>query len=120
MSEVCATAKIKDEEGNLVEEKTACVEYDFGDSIQDAIEKFGEDVVFSNFKQAATISLQSRIRSWVQAGKEGDDLQEEASNWKPGMRTVSRKSPTEKLKDLLAGKSPEEIAALLQEAGIAA
>lgn len=117
---VSATAKIKDENGNLKEEVTEEVSYDFGSDLDDAVERFGADVVFTNFKQSATIALQGRMRAHIQQGLRGDDLQAKVDEWRPGIKTVTRKSPSEKVKDLLAGKSPEEIANILREAGLAA
>lgn len=113
MQEVSATAKLKDEEGKLTgEESTSTVEYDFGENLEDAVAKFGDEVVFSAFKRSAVIDLQSNMRRWI---LNGDDCQEKADEWQPGVKTITRKSPVEKLRDLLKGKSPEEIATLLQQ-----
>lgn len=123
--EVSATAKIKDaESGEVKEEITETVQYDFGENVLDAVDKFGEEVVFTNFKQSAVIALQSRMRSLVVGSKDtpgvrGKALQKAVSEWKPGVKTITRKSPAEKIKGLLEGKSPEEIAELLKQAGIA-
>lgn len=117
-----ANAKLKDSEGKLTgetEEREGSVEYDFGDNLDEAAERFGAEAVFNQYKQAAVISLQSRMRSALSQGKTDDELQEVADNWKPGARQVTRKSPSEKLADLFKGKTPEEIQTLLQEAGIA-
>jgi len=116
---VSATAKIKDEGGNVVEEVTEEVNYDFGSNLDEAVQKFGAEVVFTNFKQSATIALQGRMRAHISQGARGTDLQAKVDEWKPGVKSMTRKSPSDKVKDLLSGKSPEEIAKILQEAGIA-
>lgn len=112
---VNATAKIKDEAGNVVEERTGEVDYDFGENVADAAKNFGEDVVFSQFKQAAIISLQSVMRRAIQGGKTGKDLQEAVSAWKPGMKTITRKSPQEKVQEAFATMSAEDRKELLKQ-----
>ena len=123
MTEVSATAKVKDEAGNVTGEVEATINYDFGETLQESIDLFGEEVVFTNFKQSAIIACQSRMRAAMiggkdTAGKTGDELQAAIAEWKPGVKSMSRKSPVDKLKALLEGKSPEEIATLLQSAGV--
>lgn len=114
-----AKAKIKDKEtGEVTGEASATCTYDFGTDIDSAVALFGADVVFNNFRQNAVISAQSRMRSLMNQGLSGDELQAKISEWKPGIKTLTRKSPVDKLKDLLSGRSPEEIAALIAAAGI--
>ena len=116
--EISAKSKIKDEDGEVVEEVSATATYDFGDNLEASVALFGEEVVHNNFKQNAVISAQSRMRALLGQGLSGDELQAKLDEWKPGVKTSTRKSPVDKLKDLLAGRSPEEIAALIAEAGI--
>lgn len=117
---VKATIKEKNEKGEVTSETsvTGSCTYDFGETLDDAVALFGAEVVMNNFKQNAVISAQSRMRALLVQGLEGDALQEKLDEWKPGVKTSTRKSPVDKLKDLLAGRSPEEIAALIAEAGI--
>lgn len=102
------------------------VEYDFGENLQEAVEMFGDDVVFSKFKAAATVDLQSVIRrNMFDEQGEGDDktlipvdaetVQERISDWRPGVTTRVTKSPKEKALDAMKNMSPEEIKALLAE-----
>lgn len=65
------TAKTKDG-------KVYSAEYDFGDNLADAGAKFGEEVVFTNFRKSSTVDLQAHLR------RGGD-----AATWKPGIRTVA-------------------------------
>jgi len=115
---ISATAKIKDEDGNVTAEVEESITYDLGSNLDDAVSKFGAEVVFTNFKQSAVIAAQGRMRSLIQKGSRGDDLQTKMNEWKPGIKTVTRKSPAEKVKELLAGKSSDEIAAILAQAGL--
>lgn len=117
-TQVTATAKLKDEGGNVTAEVEGTIDYDFGGTLSEAVDLFGEEVIFTNFKQSAVIACQSRIRAALQQGKEGDDLQLAILEWKPGVKSISRKSPADKLKALLEGKSPEDIAAMLADAGV--
>ena len=124
-----------------VEAKTAefespiAVDYDFGDNLEEAVEKFGAEVVYTNFKQSAIISLQSNMRGKFRsleskAQKEGKvvdwtdtewrdnatlEAQVAADGWKPGIRTATGKSKEEKARDLLGQLTPEQRAALLAQ-----
>lgn len=116
--EIQATATMKDSEGNATDEKiSGTVQFDFGENLKGAVKLFGEDVVLAQFHQAVVVSLQGIMRRHIQGGKAGKDLQDAVNEWKPGVKTTVRKSSAEKLKDIFAGKSPEEIATILKEAG---
>ena len=73
--------------------KSGTVEYDFGDDLQEATDKFGGEVVFSNFRQHAVVALQNVISGALKAGK---DVQEVVNKWKLGM-AKPKKSEAEKL-----------------------
>ena len=99
------------------------VQYDFGSTLDEAVEKFGGDVVFSRFRAAATVDLQGVMRRHMQdqlgkddkvtqAEKTDDEINEIVAGWKPGL-AKPKKSPGDKLKDLLANMDPEARAALL-------
>jgi len=62
-------------------EKT--LQFDFGDNLDQAVEMFGKEVVFTNYVQAAKISLQSLMRSRMEKGSNVDEL---SSIWKPGVQ----------------------------------
>lgn len=100
--------------------RVAKVNYDFGDNLEQMVERFGKEVVHSNAKQAIRISLQSRLRSAMDVA-EGEkepsdkDLQANADSWKPGVASATRKSPVEKAKESVSKLSPEERKALLAE-----
>jgi len=61
----------------------ATIQYDFGDNLDDAINKFGGEVVFSNFVQSAKISLQALMRTRLE---KGGNVLELAEIWKPGIQ----------------------------------
>lgn len=106
MTEQSIAATVKLDDGKeLVGEFT----YDFGDNLQEAIEKFGEEVVYARFKAAVVVDVQGVARR-LMSGKEpkkGKALQDAINEWKPGVQR-SRKSKTEKALAILEGMSDEE------------
>ena len=86
IQEVIAKKKVGEEE------KTGTVAFDFGNDLNDAVEKFGAEVVFSNYVQSAKIALQALIRARLDKGANVEEL---AEIWKPGV-TLER-SPVDVL-----------------------
>lgn len=75
---------IKDDDGNVV--YNSCeVSYDFGDTLDEAIEMVGTDVVFSQYISASRIALQNVVRAKMAAGVNAEQIQEIVNTWKPGM-----------------------------------
>ena len=81
--------------------------YEFGDSLEAAIEIFGKDIVWSYALRGLTIASQGHARSMIRAGKTADEIKTALETWKPGMPRISR-SPEEKIKALLDKLTPEE------------
>lgn len=110
-----------------IERDAVTVEYEFGETLEEMVELFGEDVVANRAKAAMVIDLQAGIRRHMvdQTDKDGnvttpaksdDEIQAWAASWKPGVKRVARKSAKEKLQELLSGMTPEQRAALLESA----
>jgi len=97
------------------EKKSASVQYEFGSNLEEAVELFGGDVIFNNFRQSAVISLQGILRRHLANGKTQGELQTIADGWKPGVVSRTGKSKVEKARDAFAAMSPEEKKALLAE-----
>lgn len=110
-----AVEKISAKLSNQEDNEAVTVEYDFGDNLQDAAEKYGEDVVFQRFRSAATVDLQSLIRRGIKAGKDAATIQQEASEWAPGVRKTTKKSAEERIKEQFSKLSQEEREALMAE-----
>lgn len=95
--------------------------YDFGGTVEAATEKFGAEIVYSNFEDSAVISLQAAVRRRLEATNEDGsqkysdaDIEAFVAEYKPGVKAArSGVSTLEKAKALLAKLSPEELAALL-------
>ena len=95
--------------------------FDFGENTADAITKFGEETVFTKFKQAATIDLQALIRRNLKVNAETGEAKSDAQileaieDWKPGAKQVTRRSPAEKAREAISKMSPEDKMVLLAE-----
>ena len=104
------------------------IQYDFGDNLDEAIEKFGAEVIFTKFKQSSIVDLQSVARRLMfkEEGEgdnatlvpvDSDEVQAEIEKmeWAPGSTTRVIKTPKEKALTALKGMSPEEIQAILAD-----
>lgn len=120
MAEKEFTAKISPDVDSPFAGQSVTVKYDFGDSLADLTAlcstgktpEEGEKIVFSNAVQNLTVSLQSKIRAGIKAGKSSEEIQESVSAWVPGF--VQRgKSAAEKATDAIAKvDSAEDLAAM--------
>lgn len=68
--------------------RTAKIKYDFGKTLDEAIAKFGKEVIHSNFKANATVTIQSGMRHLAEAGKTDVEIQQVYNSWKPGVARV--------------------------------
>lgn len=114
MSEVQVQATANLEDGT---KREVAVNYDFGNTAEEMIEKFGADTVFANAKAQMTINLQAAMRRWA-TPKEGEptlsdeEIQAKAAEWQPGNKQVVRKTKAEKVTELLSAMTAEEKMAL--------
>ena len=94
------------------------VDYDFGDNLDEAVELFGKEVVYSHYKRAATIFIQDVLRRWAisMLGENGDgevdpdELQKKADELVLGVSTRVRTSKIDKAKKLIQDMTPEQLA----------
>ena len=110
-----AEAKFKTTESNVEGARSIELTYNFGDNLDGAAEKFGDDVVMANFEKSAKISLQARVRDLMKAGKTDEEIQTYvASEWVPGLKTARVQiSTAEKLLKAFSKMSAEEQARIL-------
>ena len=96
---------------------------EIGQTVEENINLFGEDVVQSIFKAQAVIKAQAYVRSLMSAKKEDgslryddNEISEKFSEWKltGGNRVV--KSKEEKALELLQDMSPEKLQEVLERA----
>lgn len=94
---------------------TAEVTYDFGGTVEAAIEKFGADVVYANFVRAATITAQSVMRRLLETGKNAEEIAQTMAEWKPGVAFKRSADPVSSVLSKFSSLSPEEQKALIKQ-----
>ena len=105
-------------------DRTLTVDYNFGDTLADAVAAFGEDVVMSGFKADARVGLQAKIRGMLKATEEDSEAPKydddaviaAIADWKPGIKTRTSADPMAKLLAMLEKLDPAQRAALLSKA----
>lgn len=116
MAEIAITAKktikVEGQEDNNLE---ATILYDFGDNLSDAVDKFGEEIVFGCYAAASKISGQAAIRRQLENGKTQEDITERMAEWKPGQKLERVTDPVAALKAKLMTMTDEEKQAMLAE-----
>ena len=103
-------------------ENSETCKYDFGEDLSAAIELFGEEIIFVNFRAQCIIGIQSHMRNEMRSvdseGKAtpvlGKGLQKSVTAWKPGAKKPA-KSATERAKETMGKLSPEQRAALFAD-----
>ena len=109
LTEIKATKKIDGVE------HAAAIAYDFGENLADGVEKFGEEVVFTNFKRTAVITAQAAIRRALEGGKAEEEVVSMMANWKPGIALERTIDPVASLIGRWDGYSQEEQAEILKK-----
>jgi hypothetical protein len=59
--------------------------FDFGSTVEEAIEKFTAEVVHSNFVRASKVTCQAALRRLMEAGKSDEEIDTAMAAWKPGV-----------------------------------
>jgi hypothetical protein len=90
------------------------VSYDMGDTVQELVQQFGEEVVYSRARQSLIIAIQAYIRGQLEAGKQPEEIQEAVADWKPGVRRPA-KTPEDRAREALQSMSAEQRQAFLKE-----
>lgn len=86
----------------------ATVLVDLGENLDDAVERFGKDVVFSNYLANVKITVQGGIRRYLEAGLDVDAIQDKFTDYKPGVTLDRVVDPVAALAAKFAKMSPEE------------
>lgn len=95
---------------------SATIAYDFGEGVDDAVAKFGADVVFSNFVSASTITAQGAIRRYLGKGLSEEEIAQKMSEWKPGVAlTREAGDPMEAAAAKFGAMTPEEQQAYIEK-----
>jgi len=131
-AEGTAVKEVRNEAGEVVTAgytpRTVECEYNFGETVEEAIELFGKEVVFSAFLAAAKVDAQSLVRrklktnvpavEGVSAERPYTDaeIQEALSQWKPGVKAErAAASVTDKAEALLTKMTEAQKAEFLEK-----
>ena len=74
-------------------EVSVTTNYDFGADLDEMVQKFGKDVVFSNARSQMKISLQALIRRGIEAGQDEQSIVANAQGWIPGVQSERKSDP---------------------------
>jgi len=116
--------KVIDEKTGKQRVLTASMEYNFGASLQESVELFGEAPVHSAFVAASIVSLQGNIRSGLDRGEDEAAIRVRLAPWKPGVTMHRVSDPIAALKAQFAsGTMTEEekrakVNAIIEAAGL--
>lgn len=99
------------------------LEFEFGSTVEEAIEKFGADVVLSGFIADCKVGIQATARRLMKSKAKNEDGTErdytdaeilaKVAEYKPGIKSDRTSDPMGKLEALLGKLSPEQKAAFL-------
>ena len=87
------------------ETKDAVIYYDFGESLEQALDLFDEKVIFSNFRASVKITAQAAMRRYLDAGKTQEEIAELMKSWKPGVALERKSDPVAAFKAKFASMS---------------
>ncbi len=96
-------------------EKSATISYDFGENSADAIKKFGDETVFSNFRANAKITAQGAMRRMLEDKKTPAEITERMKSWKPGVALERIVDPVAALLGRWDSYSDQEKAEILKK-----
>ena len=96
-------------------EKNAAFAYDFGDTLEIARKKFGDDIIFSNFKANAKITAQAAIRRMLEDKKSPEEIAAKMKDWKPGVALERVIDPVSALLGRWDSYTEEEKASILKK-----
>lgn len=96
-------------------DKKATITYDFGGSVEAAIEKFGSNVVYANFVRSAVITAQAGMRRMLVAGKSQEEIATKMADWKPGVPMEKSVDVLGAAQKLLANMSDDEKQAFIDK-----
>ena len=86
-------ATFKVSENGQENARTLTIDYDFGASLEEAVEKFGADVVFSGFVADCKVSVQAAARAMMKKNKEDnssysdEEILARVAEFKPGVKS---------------------------------
>jgi len=112
MKELTIGANVTPNPEKGIEEGFASVQIQFPETVNEAVDNLGEDVVYSLLKQEVVKRAQSAIRALIKSGKSAPEIQASLESWRPGLGRP-KMSKVDKAIKLTSGMSDEELKALL-------
>jgi hypothetical protein len=107
------TAQGKTESGEV---RSVTVPYEFGETLKETTDLFGDEIVHGHAVGSIKISLQALVRRDIAAGKSGEEISAHAAAWKPGMPSERKvKDPTKNILDAWPKMSEEQRTAFLRQ-----
>ena len=110
LQDVSAKTKVTNEDGTT-NELEGTIQYDFGNDLKDAVDKFGEEIVFSLYAAQAKIQCQGAMRKTM---VDGGDVSQVAKLWIPGTSLEKKADPVAAAKLFFANASAEEKAEFIK------
>ena len=99
--------------------QSANVDVEIGESLEDAMELYGEPCVWDLYKRGATLAIQQRIGGHLRSGADPKSISKIMGDFRLDQRaTRSKKSVEDKVTALFDGMSKEEVAQVLINAGL--
>jgi|TARA_R110000744_G_scaffold206787_1_gene325411 hypothetical protein len=99
--------------------QSGSADVNIGNTLEEAIEIYGEPCVWDLYKRGATLAVQQRIGGHLRAGTDPKDVGKAMADFRLDQRaTRSKKSVEDKVTDLFEGLSKEQIAQVLSNAGL--
>lgn len=93
----------------------ATIGYDFGETLDEAVELFGEEVVFSGFRRTSVITAQAAIRRYLETGHSEEEVQSKMEEWKPGVSLVRVIDPVKAILSKADAMEDDDIEALIEK-----
>ena len=103
---------VKDDPSSV---KTATIIYDFGKDLNEMVEKFTDDVVFTNARASFKITAQSAMRRYLSSGLGQEEVAGKMAAWKPGVAIERTVDPVAALLGKWGSMSKEEQADVLKK-----
>ena len=101
------------------EKVSASADVNIGETLEDAVEIYGEACVWDLYKRGATLAVQQRIGGHLRGGADPKDVPKAMADFRLDQRaTRSKKSVEDKVTSLFEGLDNEQIAQVLKNVGL--
>ena len=95
--------------------KSMTVEVPLPETLEECVEVYGDEAVYSNVIASCKITLQAAIRRAITSGKSVEDTTADLAEWKLGVAMRKAADPMGKLLKSADNMDPEQIKALMAQ-----